>query len=99
MGQEEMFEKCIKVLTKELPVLRKMNHLTQKDMGEMIGVSRQTITNIESGKSEMKWTHFLAIMFLFLLDNHSAAYLKQLDVPYKEIKIWLQEKRGEEQEK
>lgn len=71
-----------------------MHHLTQKDLGDIIGVSRQTITNIESGKSEMKWSVFLALMFVFSLDNNSLEYLKQLDIPYAEIKKWLEEKRG-----
>lgn len=49
---------------------------------------------IESGKSEMKWSVFLALMFVFSLDNNSLEYLKQLDIPYAEIKKWLEEKRG-----
>ena len=57
-------------------------------------MSRQTITNIESGKSEMKWYVFLALMFVFSLDNNSLEYLKRLDIPYAEIKKWLEEKRG-----
>ena len=40
-------------MVEHLPVLRKINNLTQKGLGEVIGVTRQTITNIESGRSEM----------------------------------------------
>ena len=53
--KEELLKRCTEILSKELPVLRKINNLTQKDLGDIIGVSRQTVTNIESGKSEMKW--------------------------------------------
>ena len=49
MNNNELFEKCTECLKKELPVLRKMAGLTQKDLGEILGVSRQTITNIENG--------------------------------------------------
>lgn len=96
MNQEEtLFRLCAQKLTAALPVLRKMNNLTQKKMGEIIGVSRQTITNIESGKSEMKWSVFLAIMFIFSLDADSAEYIKRLDIPFTELKTWLQQKREE----
>ena len=72
--------------------MRKINNLTQKDLGDIIGVSRQTVTNIESGKSEMKWTTFLAIMFVFSLDHGSVEYLRRLDIPYAEISNgWLKE--------
>ncbi|WP_337606450.1 helix-turn-helix transcriptional regulator [Claveliimonas sp.] len=93
--KEELLKRCTEILSKELPVLRKINNLTQKDLGDIIGVSRQTVTNIESGKSEMKWTTFLAIMFVFSLDHSSVEYLRRLDIPYAEIKQWLAEKRGE----
>lgn len=53
---KELFDLCTNCLTRELPVLRKMAGFTQADMGEILGVSRQTITNIESGTSKMKWT-------------------------------------------
>lgn len=60
---EALFDSCTDCLTKELPVLRKMAGFTQKDLGEILGVSRQTIINIESGTSKMKWPIFLASMF------------------------------------
>ena len=75
--------------------IEKNKQFNAKDLGDIIGVSRQTVTNIESGKSEMKWTTFLAIMFVFSLDHGSVEYLRRLDIPYAEIKQWLAEKRGE----
>ena len=62
---KELFDSCTDYcLTKELPVLRKMAGLTQKDMGEILRVSRQTIINIENGTSKMKWPIFLDQPFL-----------------------------------
>ncbi len=82
-------------LTKELPVLRKMNGFTQQDLAEILGVSRQTVTNIESGAGKMKWSLFLAIMFIFSLDHATSEYLKTIDLPYPELKDWFIAKRGE----
>ena len=95
-NNNELFETCITCLTKELPVLRKMAKLTQKDLGEILGVSRQTITNIESGTGKMKWSIFLSTMFIFSLDHNTSEYLKTIDIPYSQLKDWLNEKRREE---
>lgn len=89
---DELFKICSRKLAKELPVLRKMNNLSQKDLGDIVGVSRQTITNIENGKSEMKWSLFLALMFIFSMSHNSTEYLKRIDIPYSEIKNWLRKK-------
>jgi len=91
---DAFLKKCTQILVQELPTLRKMNNLTQKDLGDILGVSRQTITNIESGKTEMKLIHFWAIMYVFSLSSDSLEYLKKLDIPYKELKMWLIEKKG-----
>ena len=96
MKNDLLFETCIYNLAKELPVLRKMVGLTQKDMAEILDVSRQTITNIESGSTKMKWSLFLAIMFIFSLDHNTSEYLKTIDIPYSNIKEWLIEKRKED---
>lgn len=93
MDEKKLLTKCTETLTKELPVLRKICRLTQQQLGDIAGVSRQTITNIESGKCEMKWSLFLAFMFLFGLNEESADYLKQIDIPYDEVKKWLVNKR------
>ena len=92
---KELLGRCIEILTKELPVLRKMTGLTQKDLANILGVSRQTITNIESGAGKMKWSLFLAIMFIFDLDYNTSEYLKTIDIPYTELKEWLINERGE----
>lgn len=92
----DFFEISVNCLAKELPILRKMVGLTQKDLGEILGVSRQTITNIESGTSKMKWSLFLAAMFVFSLDQTTSEYLKTRDIPYQQLKEWLHEKHREE---
>lgn len=88
-NQKEIISNCTGKLAKELPVLRKMCNLTQKDLGDIAGVSRQTITNIESGKCEMKWTLFLALMLLFSFNKSCTNYIKDLDIPDKRIKDFL----------
>lgn len=49
----------------ELPVLRARARASQEIIAEKIGISRQTYSGIETGKREMTWTTFLALLAFF----------------------------------
>lgn len=55
----------VELLRKELPVLRAKARISQEDIAEKIGISRQTYSSIETGKREMSWTSFLALIAYF----------------------------------
>lgn len=55
----------VELLRKELPVLRAKARISQEDIAEKIGISRQTYSSIETGKREMSWTTFLALISYF----------------------------------
>ena len=61
-------------LTKHLPKLRKLLSLTQADLGNLTGLSRVTISQIESGKVRMTWLHLNAIMFICTVNQRSKEY-------------------------
>lgn len=68
MGTEKSIDirnKMIKLLRNELPVLRAKARVSQEDIAEKIGISRQTYSSIETGKREMSWTTFLALIAYF----------------------------------
>ena len=52
-------------LTYDLPVLRVRLGISQAELAEMIGVSRQTYNSLETGKKEMTWTTFVALLAVF----------------------------------
>ena len=52
-------------LTAELVRLRKRLGLTQEELEETSGISRVTLSQIESGRSSMSWLHFASLMQLF----------------------------------
>ena len=62
--QIEMME----ILAKRLPLIRKEMNISQTELGEKVGLSRQTISSIERGTSELSWNNYLAIM-MFLNAN------------------------------
>lgn len=53
------------IFVTNLEVFRKIAKLTQEDLANTIGVTRQTIGGIESGKVEISVTVYLALLFLF----------------------------------
>lgn len=60
-----MRSKVIALLRNELPVLRAKARVSQEDIANKIGISRQTYSSIETGKREMSWTTFLALIAFF----------------------------------
>ena len=62
-------------LTSHLPKIRKLLSLTQADLGNLTGLSRVTISQIESGKVQMTWLHLNAIMFICTINRRSKEYI------------------------
>lgn len=63
----------------ELPVFRAKAKVSQKQLADMIGVSRQTYSGIETGKRNMTWTIFLALWTVF---QNNKATKNMLDLLY-----------------
>ena len=61
-------EELIQTLTGALPVLRAAIGISQGEITEYIGVSRQTYCAFEIGKRQMSWNTFLSL-FLFFISN------------------------------
>ena len=55
-------EELINVLTDELPVLRAKIGISQSELSNIIGVSRQTYSAIETKKRDMSWNVFLSLI-------------------------------------
>ena len=66
-------------LTYELPVLRARLGASQADIAEKIGISRQTYNSIETGKREMNWTLFVALIAVFQNNKQTKQMLEKID--------------------
>ena len=62
-------------LTVMLVELRKRLGQTQEEMENTSGISRVTLSQIESGRSRMSWLHFAALMQLFIQNQESKELL------------------------
>lgn len=59
----------ISVLSQALPYLRKEMGVSQTELADKVGVSRQMISLVERQLQPMTWTLFLAIVFFFKCNN------------------------------
>ena len=88
--------RLIDALRNELPVLRARIGLSQETVADKIGISRQTYSSIETGKREMTWTTFMALVAFFQNNNQTAQMLKQMNCFFESIDELLNSKTREE---
>ncbi len=69
LTKKQKDEYCVK-LTALLSLLRTRLGVTQEELGKISGVSRVTISQIESGRAKMNWLHFSALMLVFIADRN-----------------------------
>lgn len=67
LTQEEQ-NKYIKAMTDELPLLRAKAGISQGDLCNMVGISRQTCSAIETRRRIMTWSTYLILVLFF--DNN-----------------------------
>lgn len=58
-------EESIKSLQENLSMLRRLYGWTMEQLGEKIGVTKQTISNLEHGKPQMSKVQYIAIRTIF----------------------------------
>ena len=63
----------------ELPVLRARLGISQERVAELIGISRQTYNAVETGKREMTWPIFLAMVAFFQNNEQTKLMLEQIE--------------------
>jgi len=71
-------EALIRVLTDELPVLRAKIGISQRELSNIIGVSRQTYSAIETKKREMSWNVFMSLILFFKHNERTGEMLESI---------------------
>ena len=56
---------CIELLSESLISLRAKAGITQEEIADLIGISRQTYCAIETGQREMSWNASVATLAIF----------------------------------
>lgn len=68
--QEEMMQEMVL----SLPKMRKRLKISQTELGDKVGLSRQTISSIERKTAPLTWNNYLAIMMFFALNSEDVFY-------------------------
>lgn len=88
MGEYKLTEEqqnMISVLSQALPYLRKEMGVSQTELANKVGVSRQMISLIERQLQPMTWTLFLAVVFFFKCNNEFDKGKKKIAKKYPNI--------------
>ena len=88
----ERKEKLVTNLTNNLPVLRTMLHMSQSDLANRLGLSRQQIVSIETKKRRMTWATFLAAVLVFKSNKETNQLLSVFGIYTDELKEFIQKK-------
>ena len=73
---EDKREEVISILTEELPLLRAKLGISQENLCDIVGISRQTYSGIETKKKKMSWSVFLSLLMLFTNNEKTAPIIR-----------------------
>lgn len=90
---KERKDELIGELTSELRMLRVKADMTQEELANIIGLSRQTYSQIESGNKVMSWNTYLSLIFFYQSHEETARLLLVLGVYPEEFTDQIE--RGE----
>ena len=62
---------CIDALSENLVRLRGLASISQQELADICGISRQTLSAIELKKRDMSWTHYMSMMFFFVSNSNT----------------------------
>ena len=78
-------EKYTVRMAENLPMLRAKLGLSQTELAEIIGVTRQTISAAENKARPLSWSGFLSLLFLFMQNGETKPLLTELGIYTDEL--------------
>jgi DNA-binding XRE family transcriptional regulator len=81
--KRELLEKN---MAKALPVLRARLNMTQAELADRIGITRQTLIKLEAEKAPVSWISFLALYTFFNSKPETGALLSGLGISTKDLR-------------
>jgi len=85
VSNERKQELC-KVLASNLSTLRAKANMSQDELADRLGFSRQTISAVEGKKRDMQWSTFSAIVLFFLKDQETNHLMSALGILNDDVK-------------
>lgn len=85
MAEEFNRNEAMAKMTENLKVLRNKLSLTQDELAGKVGISRQTLVNIENKKREMTWNTFVALITVFRAERSTSDLLDYFGIYTAEL--------------
>ena len=89
MLDEDRKIQLIDILTDELKVLRAKADISQQELADKMGVSRQTYGMIETKKQRMSWHHFMILLLLFKSSSGTADIIDRIGAYPPELEQYI----------
>lgn len=86
-------------MASNLPILRSKLEMSQEELAELLGVTRQTISAFESGQRTMTWSVFLALVLIFFRNEPTKKLLVALNIYTPTLNNYLNVSKKETEEK
>lgn len=83
-------------LQEVLPIIRKRLKLSQSDLGELSGLSRGVISNVECGKQNMTKKTFLALAAVFSVNKNCDKLFEAFDINLEQLNEFFNCKKESE---
>lgn len=84
---DEEKDKFIATLTPNLTILRTSAEISQEELANLIGVSRQTYSAIERKVRKMAWSTYLSLVLFYDHNRKTHKLIRQLSIFPKELVI------------
>lgn len=78
--EEAEKEKLISALTPQLMMLRAKAEISQGELANLIGVSRQTYGAVERGARKMTWGTYLSLILFYDYNHMTHTIIRNIDV-------------------
>ena len=91
--REETKDLLVERMTENLVVLRAKLGVTQAELADIAGMSRQTILAIEKKQRTMTWNTFLSLLFIFSANKDTKALLNLFEILTDELLDYITVKK------
>ena len=72
-------ENCIEIMVENLVALRAKAGITQEELANLVGVSRQTYYAIETNRRALSWNTYLSLLLFFDTNISTHVMLRDLN--------------------
>lgn len=88
LTEEERKEHVGKMVNMLKPLRFRLG-ITQKEVAEIVGMTRNNYSAIENGRKELTWKYFLALLFFYSYNPYTREMLKESGVISERLDRWL----------